>query len=291
MIRAEPHLNSPLLDTLDTGVIVLDGMEQVVVWNLWIEAASGITAAAARGLRMEELFPGASLDRLRRAVADSLESGATSLITHVLHPLVLPLRTPAGQELWHNISVRAAGDEAAALCVIQVFDVTAATRRERVLRERQNARYHAVVDSAPDVIVTLDDTGLIQLANPAASQGFGYAPGELVGRPVDVLFADQSEWDEMWAGLLSGQGRQRPVQIVARRKDGSPSHLEVSASRWISDGRSYITAILRDVNERHAAEHALRLLNETLEERVTTALAERKRLADMVEATDALIRL
>jgi PAS domain-containing protein len=47
-----------------------------------------------------------------------------------------------------------------------VVDVTVMAGRERVLRERQNARYDAVVGSAPDAILTLDADGKIQSANP-----------------------------------------------------------------------------------------------------------------------------
>jgi signal transduction histidine kinase/ActR/RegA family two-component response regulator len=77
--------------------------------------------------------------------------------------------------------------------------------------------------------------------------------------------------------------------VVALRKDGSPSHLEVSLSRWRSDGRTFITAILRDVNERFAAEEqqrkasqALADLNATLEQRVT------ERTAQLMQAEEAL---
>ena len=45
---------------------------------------------------------------------------------------------------------------------------------------------------------------------------------------------------------------------MARRKDGSPTYLEVSLSRWVSQSRVLITAILRDVNERRAAQEILR---------------------------------
>ncbi len=279
-----------LLDTLDTGLIVLDRGGRVVTWNAWMTSASGIDAEAARARLLGDLFPNARAGRLQRAVGDALDSGATSLISHALHPGIFPLRTRAGRELLHNISVRALGQGESTFCAIQIFDVTAATKRERVLRDRQNARYDAVVESAPDAILTLDATGLIQFANPAALREFGFTQEELVGQSADLLFGEQAEWLETWSASLRGDAQRRALQLAARRKDGSPSYVEISASRWASDGRTYITAILRDVNERHAAEQALRRLNETLEERVASALAERKRLADMVEATDALIQ-
>jgi PAS domain S-box-containing protein len=52
----------------------------------------------------------------------------------------------------------------------------------------------------------------------------------------------------------------------------------MSASYWQSDSRMFITAILRDVNERRRAEHALRNLNLTLEQRVAKRTADRDRM-------------
>ena len=66
--------------------------------------------------------------------------------------------------------------------------------------------------------------------------------------------------------------------MVARRKDGSPSYMEVSASTWRTGSRLFVTAILRDVNERRAAEDALRRLNQTLELRVAERTADRDRM-------------
>ena len=77
--------------------------------------------------------------------------------------------------------------------------MTVAVKRERVLRERQNARYDAVVDSAPDVILTLDEEDIIQFANPAADRQFGYRLKELVGQPAALLFEDHAGWDEIAA--------------------------------------------------------------------------------------------
>ena len=52
--------------------------------------------------------------------------------------------------------------------------VPRAAWRETVLRERQNARYRAVVDSATDPIVTTSDSGMIQWMNSAAERHFQF---------------------------------------------------------------------------------------------------------------------
>jgi PAS domain-containing protein len=176
-----PH-SSEVFDTLDTGLIILDGACRVLDWNAWIASASGVPAGAARGLTLEEVFPGADFRKLCSAARTALDSGASSVLTPSLHPATLPLKTRSGRALIHNIAVRPLGDRPYARCLVQVTDVTAATDRERVLRVRLNARYDAVVESAPDPILTLDSAGLIQLANPACALAFG-RPGRRAALP------------------------------------------------------------------------------------------------------------
>ena len=269
---------SGVFDAVDLGLILLDGDRRVIAWNAWIAKASGILDAGARGHRLDELFPGRIPARLATAISQALELGASSLVTHTLHPAILPLRTPAGRQLVHNITVRPSGKRPNLRCLLQIVDVTVVAGRERVLRERQNARYDAVVDSAPDTILTLDAEGTIQLVNPAASRQFGYSPDELIGHPLSSFLRDPDGWSAAFKAVRDGDALSRPIELTARRKNGSPSHLEASASRWTSEGRTFVTAILRDVNERRMAVDALRLLNQTLEKRVAQSTADRNRM-------------
>ncbi|MBJ6127025.1 hybrid sensor histidine kinase/response regulator [Microvirga splendida] len=268
MHQLEDELLSSVFDAVDTGLIVLDGSMRVVAWNAWFVSASGIASQDAVGRQLDELFPGAVSPGLRSAITDTLEAGSSRLLTHSLHPFVLPLQTRSGRQLIHNVSVRPLGTRPDLRCLVQIVDVTVAVQREQVLRERQNARYDAVVNSAPDAILTLDSQGVIQLANPAAASEFGYALRELVGMQMAALLNVPETWNELWTSLLEGTVMHRSVEVTARRKDGSVSFLEVSAARWQSDMRVFVTFILRNVNERRAAEEALRDLNQTLEERV-----------------------
>ncbi len=251
-------LSCILFDTVDIGVALLDGDHCVVAWNAWLATAAAISAKAAVGRRFEDLLPHARARQLAVAVAASLESGTSRLLSHSLHPALLPLKTRSGQDMIHDVTVRAIDSGRVRYCLVQVSDVSVAVRRERVLRERQNARYDAVVDSAPDVILTLDDEGIIQFANPAADPQFGFAATELVGRSSALLFEDRAAWNETRLAVLNGDVVRQPVEVIARRKDGSPSYLEVSLSRWWSQSRVLITAILRDVNERRIAQEILR---------------------------------
>jgi PAS domain S-box-containing protein len=247
-----------LFDAVDLGVAVLDIDRRVIAWNAWLASASTISPEAAIGAGFEDLFPAGSVNHVSIAVKASLESGTSRLLSQSLHPRLLPLKTRSGQDMIHDATVRAVEYPPSRYCLIQIFDVSVAVKRERLLRERQNARYDAVVDSAPDVILTLDDEDIIQFANPAADRQFGYAAKELIGQPAALLFEDRAAWNATRRAVLDGDSVRQPVEVMARRKDGSASYLEVSLSRWESQSRVLITAILRDVNERRVAEEILR---------------------------------
>lgn len=271
-----------IADALDSGLIVLDGNLHVVAWNSWMSSASGVGYNDAIGKTLEKLFDGPGAARLSSAVNVALESGASRLLTHTLHPALLPLKTRAGQSLIHDVTVRPVGDPPNTHCLIQIVDVTVAVGREKVLRQRQNARYDAVVDSAVDPILTLDVEGRIQLANAAATREFGYASDEFMGRSLTNFLDDAKGWQFAWVRVLAGLEVHWPVELAVRRKNGTLSYVDASASRWQSESRAFVTAILRDVNERRAAEAELRGLNETLEARV------RGRTSDLERAHEQL---
>jgi PAS domain S-box-containing protein len=273
---------SPVLDALDIGVMVLDVEQRVIQWNDWLVAASKISAQAAAGKTLAQIFPEAPLGRLQASMTDATASGISSLVTQSLNPLPFPLKTRTGNPMIYNVVIGPLERTAPFHhCMIQIMDVSAATAREQTLRKRQNARYDAVVGSAQDVIVTVDAMGQIQLLNQAIVGQFGYQPGELIGKAAAVLFLDPAPWARLFQTALA-DGAVPPTEVVALRKDGSPTFLEISASRWLSDSRVFVSAILRDVNERRRIEEALRDLNAALETRVA------ERTKQLVETEEAL---
>jgi PAS domain S-box-containing protein len=277
MSHPECHPLEGVFDAIDVGLIVLDASCRVLRWNGWMTAATLLAAETVEGRRLDEIFPRLANTRLIDAVMDAVTSGVSSVLTHSLHPTLLPLKTSNGRDMIHNVAVRRIAHEPAR-ALMQLINVTAAADRDRVLRERQNARYDAVVESAPDAIITLSADGVIQLANPASGRQFGYRARALVGQPISALLDDRKAWELVWKNVLSGSPPGRPVELMARRKDGTATFLEVSASAWQTDQRIFVTAILRDVNERRAAEDALHRLNQTLEQKVAERTADRDRM-------------
>ena len=67
MTAPEQKPDDVIFDAIDIGLIVLDADRQVVGWNVWMEAASGIARLAAKGRHLDELFPGSVPPRLATA--------------------------------------------------------------------------------------------------------------------------------------------------------------------------------------------------------------------------------
>ncbi len=193
MSLTELQLFAEVFEAVDAGLIVVAADERVVGWNAWIQVTSGVPGDLARGRRLEEIFPGRLSRRLTASVADVLQSGVSAVLTPSLNPVLFPLKTPSGRELIHSVAIRPIGD-ALPLVLIQITDVTTTTERDKALRQRQNARYDAVVESAPDAILTLDAEGMIQMANTAAVRAFGYPLAEMIHRPITALLRDPAPW-------------------------------------------------------------------------------------------------
>jgi PAS domain S-box-containing protein len=268
-----------VFDTVDIGLIVLDREGRIVAWNEWMARVSRRPARDVLGKPLYDIFPNVRSTRLPQVIDDSFQAGSSSILTHTLNEL-LPLQGEGGEPLLHSIVVRPVSSAQAHHCLLQITDVTVAVTRERVLRERQNARYHAIVDSAPDAIITVDDRCNIQLVNGAVDHVLGYSHSELLGQKLNLLL-DQD--NPLMPALKETSGDQRAeaaISVIGRYKNGKSGHFDVSWGRWRADQRGFVTTIWRDVTGRVAADAALREARDALQkshDELETRVEERTR--------------
>jgi PAS domain S-box-containing protein len=130
------------------------------------------------------------------------------------------------------------------------------------LLQLDHARWQAVLDTARDAIVSIDQSGIVTLFNRTAEETFGYSALEVLGENVRMLMPspyreehDQYLENYQKTGVAKAIGRIRYVE--ARRKSGEVFPIELSVSEAHVADRVTYTAIVRDVTERKRIEEAL----------------------------------
>ena len=114
----------------------------------------------------------------------------------------------------------------------------------------------------PDALIVADGAGLIVLANPSAETMLGYDAGELIGLSIEALVPNSVR--PRHAALRASFGRNprpRPMGIqtdlVARRKDGSETRIEIALSPMSDNGEPLVVAAIRDISSYPRALQAL----------------------------------
>ena len=135
--------------------------------------------------------------------------------------------------------------------------------------------------SAAEGLVVVDLHGTILLVNPRMEELFGYVPGELIGRPIELLVpaagrkahvAHRQEYAAHPTKRPMGIG----LDLQGQRKDGSTFAVEVSLNHFELHGDRFIMGLLTDITKRRSAEAALQRVNAELEQRVEERTADVK---------------
>jgi len=131
-------------------------------------------------------------------------------------------------------------------------------------------KFRQLLESAPDAIIVMDQTGKITLANSMTEKNFGYHVDELIGQSIEVLvpvrFRDKhvhhrDNYFNHPATRPMGSG----IELTALRKDGSEFPAEISISPLETEEGILVTAVVRNITERKQTEQAMKRHAEELE--------------------------
>jgi PAS domain S-box-containing protein len=129
-------------------------------------------------------------------------------------------------------------------------------------RRASEKRYRGLMEAAPDAMVVVNQAGDIVLLNLQAEKQFGYPRDELLGQKVTNIipegFAERLVADDLRSAEdASAQQIGTGIELVGRRKDGSEFPIELMLSPLESAEGILVTAAIRDISVRKAAETVL----------------------------------
>lgn len=133
-------------------------------------------------------------------------------------------------------------------------------------------RLRAILETAVEGIITIDDHGRVESINATAINIFGYPPEEVIGNNVSMLMP--SPYHEKHDGYLAnyrntGQARIIGIgrEVMGRRKDGSVFPMDLSVSEVpLASGRIF-TGFVRDITVRKQFEDQLAHMTRRMEEK------------------------
>jgi PAS domain S-box-containing protein len=124
------------------------------------------------------------------------------------------------------------------------------------------ARFRALLESAPDAMIIVDEAGHITLVNSQAEVLFGYERHDLLQQPVEILVPPPLH--QRHSGHRAAYGQEprarsmgAGLSLHGQRRDGSEFPVEISLSPLATEGGMLVIAAVRDVSEQREAQARL----------------------------------
>ncbi|WP_024304159.1 CHASE domain-containing protein [Pseudogulbenkiania sp. MAI-1] len=170
------------------------------------------------------------------------------------------------RSLW----VMGLGVLASLLLSVFIGSILLARRREAALSaasalaaRKREEHFRAVIQSAPNAMLAVDQQGIITMSNPAAVRYFGYQPAELQGQTIEMLLPQRFRAHHpMLRQAFKADSKPRQMgegrELFALCKDGREIPVEIGLSTMLTEAGVQTVCSIIDISERKLAEQRLR---------------------------------
>jgi PAS domain S-box-containing protein len=247
-----------LLEAAPDAMVVVNQRGEIVLLNLQAEKQFGYRRDELLGQKVTSIIPEGFAERL---IADDLRSAEDALAQQIGTGIELTGRRKDGSEFPIEIMLSPLGSAEGILVTAAIRDISVRKAAEKHLAQMES-RYRGLLEAAPDAMVVVNPGGEIVLLNLQAEKQFGYRRDELLGQKVkniipegfaERLIADDLRSAEDALAQQIGTG----IELNGRRKDGSEFPIEIMLSPLGSAEGILVTAAIRDISVRKAAEKHL----------------------------------
>ncbi len=147
--------------------------------------------------------------------------------------------------------------------LVSTLDITERKQSERALQESR-ARLAGIIDTAPNGIITINESHHIILFNPFAEKIFGCPADYALGKPLSIFIPQRfrhshdDNVNSFGNSNVSARRHGRLDSLYGLRVNGEEFPMEAFISRHTIEEERFFTVILRDITERKQAEEALK---------------------------------
>lgn len=254
-----------ILDSISSLVMIVDMDGTILYWNGGGKDIFGYTAGEAVGKPVGLLYPERSkkgfseeLSRMQNGKAIGGEWKG---------------RHKDGFTVWVEarcILIEGVHDHKVVLETAS--DISVQKKIESELLENR-ARTQAILETAVDGIIIINEQGTIKSFNLAAERIFGYRAIEMIGKNVNVLMpSPHREKHETYLKNYLETGEKKIIgigrEVTGRRKDGTifPMELSVSEAKWNSN--RIFTGVVKDISRRRELEREVLKVSENERQRI-----------------------
>jgi len=265
LAKIDQGLTAAIVNKSDVGILVLDSQGRISCWNQWLVDSSQVSASAALGNTIQQVFPNLKAKRLLQGIKDCLNHGMSSQLSHKFNPHVLPLYRSQMErdkdlKMAQLVMIKpVCASERYAL--VQIFDVSSAVARDYMLRaralEHRNQELHtrAILTSITDAVITTDSQGKIDYMNPMAQQLTGWPQDQGLTVPLEVVFklidsegVDQSP--SLRQTVKIGKNSEQLSELLLCNRDNESMEIDWSLAPIVDENvnNSGVVVVFRDVS-------------------------------------------
>src|SRR6202171_5508430 len=247
-----------LLEAAPDAMVVVNQSGEIVLLNVQAEKQFGYRRDELIGQKVKNIIPEGFAERL---IADGTRSASEALAQQIGTGIELSGRRKDGTRFPIEIMLSPLDSADGVLVTAAIRNISVRKAADEHLAQMEG-RYRGLLEAAPDAMGVVNQDWEIVLLNLQAEKQFGYSRDELIGQQVTNIipeaFAERLIADDLRSAADAlakqiGTG----IELSARRKDGSDFPIEIMLSPLDSAEGVLVTAAIRDISVRKAAEQHL----------------------------------
>jgi PAS domain S-box-containing protein len=252
-----PSTLDEIAHVLDSANLIVHGFDGVV--TRWTSGSEGLY-----GWSRDEALGRVAHDLLETAFPEPLDEIVAHLKAQGVWTGELTQRRKDGTPVhvasrWVVADAEAGAEPAIVETNVDVSDLRT-MQAHLVARE---AHLRSILDTVPEAMVVIDESGTITSFSAAAERLFGFTTGEVIGHNVKMLMPEpdrgahdgyMERYLETGERRIIGYGR----VVTGQKKDGTHFPMELAIGEARAAGRRIFTGFIRDLTSRHRIEEELR---------------------------------